>query len=681
MNGEPEQPGERPGEGLSSELGDRVFAADGGENALVAVTERRQCRLPADDGTNHFGNMFSGLNGDGRDAGQILILRKIADGKCMGMIGEAKVFIDQEAAGPIFDGVDGMSNIGCLDSRGPNNGCRFDALLADLQKTISDLGDSLAQSNVDAKRAQAPQRALRKPLGECAQHPLSSFDQDDFGRGRINPVKVGFQGGPSKFGKGTRQLDSSRASTDNRDAHEATLLCPIVDGFGALKAVQHVIPNANGIVQCLEFKDVRAPGVAAEERRGRAGGDNDEVIVDGPQVRHHAAIRQVDAFHRRQQYFGVAKLPDHLSNRHGNVGGRQPGRRYLIKERREEKVVVAIKNGDPDGRAAQSLRNGHASKPSANDHDVRSAVPTHHCPFHLQCSGTFLGVETAANESGDTIKPSVPIRLIALDLDGTTLRSDRTMHPENAAAIQRAHESGIFVVAASGRFAPSIDQHLTPLGVPFYTIAANGAHVRDSEGADMAIEAISHHLVSALHDYAEEFDVHLNVYTPHQIHMLRPTEWQHVYIERLGSDRHICRGSSIREIIAPIKAMLIDAPDHIQRHAHAIQERFDLTDVTVVESEPDYLEFISKKAGKGEALKTVAKALGVSRLETAAIGDFLNDYEMVAWAGIGAAVANAHPEVRAAADLIAPHHDDAGVAWFIDTVIQRNASLETSATA
>lgn len=71
------------------------------------------------------------------------------------------------------------------------------------------------------------------------------------------------------------------------------------------------------------------------------------------------------------------------------------------------------------------------------------------------------------------------------------------------------------------------------------------------------------------------------------------------------------------------------------------------------------IELFSPKTNKGEALKNVARSLGIPRERIIAFGDGMNDVEMLAYAATGVAVNNAHESLRAVADVISPHdHKD-----------------------
>jgi hydroxymethylpyrimidine pyrophosphatase-like HAD family hydrolase len=89
----------------------------------------------------------------------------------------------------------------------------------------------------------------------------------------------------------------------------------------------------------------------------------------------------------------------------------------------------------------------------------------------------------------------------------------------------------------------------------------------------------------------------------------------------------------------------------------------------VAKSLPYFLEFASPKVTKASGLAFLAEHLGFSAAETVAFGDGENDVELLAWAGYGVAVANAHERVLDLADLVCPPVTEEGVAQVIEAFL------------
>ena len=75
------------------------------------------------------------------------------------------------------------------------------------------------------------------------------------------------------------------------------------------------------------------------------------------------------------------------------------------------------------------------------------------------------------------------------------------------------------------------------------------------------------------------------------------------------------------------------------------------------------------KVHKSDALAWLAAELGIARGEVLALGDGINDVDMLAWAGLGVAMGDGHPEALAVAGVIAPPFDEDGVAWAIEQYV------------
>ena len=94
----------------------------------------------------------------------------------------------------------------------------------------------------------------------------------------------------------------------------------------------------------------------------------------------------------------------------------------------------------------------------------------------------------------------------------------------------------------------------------------------------------------------------------------------------------------------------------------------------MIQTEPYLVQLVHTTVDKVSALKLVAKELRVDRNEVLAIGDNLNDIEMLKWAGIGVAMANGAPEAIEAADFVTDHHDADGAATAIRKLVVEGLS-------
>jgi len=256
------------------------------------------------------------------------------------------------------------------------------------------------------------------------------------------------------------------------------------------------------------------------------------------------------------------------------------------------------------------------------------------------------------------------IRLLAIDLDGTLLRSDRRISETNRSAIRRAQSAGITVLLASGRIRPSMQPFANELGLNGPMVCGNGTHAFIDGDRELFTKCMEPAAYRALIDYAGAEDIHLNLYTPDGLFFLSETPWGALYRQRV---------ESVVPKILPqpfdgklIKAMIVDSPDRIGHHRDQLSERLDGLQTRATESESEYLEFMALEATKGTALKHIAEELGIAQEETAAIGDYLNDLEMLEWAGLSASLENGHTDAKRVAKVTVSTNDEDGVAEFID---------------
>jgi Cof subfamily protein (haloacid dehalogenase superfamily) len=267
---------------------------------------------------------------------------------------------------------------------------------------------------------------------------------------------------------------------------------------------------------------------------------------------------------------------------------------------------------------------------------------------------------------------SYEVRMIAVDLDGTLLGKDRRPEPAGVRALLAAQEAGCVVVLASGRSTGSVRLIAEAIGVRGPIVGCNGAHVVGADGEEWLHRHVTIPVRDAVIDYAERVGAQLNLYLRDDVVFARETHWTGVYRRRVGAWSAPARvGGDLRALV-PTKMLLMDEPLEIPRHLAALEAVLAGEEYATTISEPDYLEFLPVGANKGEGVRTVAERIGLKSCDVAAIGDWINDLEMLAWAGISGCVANAAPEVKAVAGRHVAACDDGGVAEFVNSLATSN---------
>lgn len=261
------------------------------------------------------------------------------------------------------------------------------------------------------------------------------------------------------------------------------------------------------------------------------------------------------------------------------------------------------------------------------------------------------------------------VRLIASDLDGTLLRDDGSISGRTRAAVAAAQAAGlvfVFVTARPPRDVTTIADHLGITGV---AVCSNGAIIHD-----VATGEISRH-VRLCSDLAMTLVAELRRAEPH---IAFATEHGH----RIGVEPHFppffaetahhhepVVGDAAVLCGEPLTKLLIHHPHHGAEALVEVVRGHARDRAEVIWSGAPFIEIASPGVSKAAGLAALCEDLGIGAHEIAAFGDMPNDREMLAFAGLGVAVANAHPAVHAAADEITASNEDDGVALVVERLL------------
>lgn len=267
------------------------------------------------------------------------------------------------------------------------------------------------------------------------------------------------------------------------------------------------------------------------------------------------------------------------------------------------------------------------------------------------------------------------IRLIALDLDGTLLTSERKLCQGAREAVQAALAQGVQVCLASGRALTTMNPFADQLGLQGPIVSCNGAYVLGLEGEEISHTQLPRTTVEAVLDYAACTGSHTNLYSGGDVYFSQDGAWADLYRSRTGVRERQIVGLTEMADIPATKILFIDHREGILRHHEATSKLLGSEQAAITLSEAEYIEFLPPGVNKAVGVQAVASALSLHRSEVAALGDYLNDLEMVRWAGLGGAVANAAGPVREQADLVVPSNDEGGAAEFVWAALDHRPEL------
>jgi Cof subfamily protein (haloacid dehalogenase superfamily) len=260
-------------------------------------------------------------------------------------------------------------------------------------------------------------------------------------------------------------------------------------------------------------------------------------------------------------------------------------------------------------------------------------------------------------------------RLLVTDLDGTLVTSTREITPRVLTVVRAAQQRGVRVCLATGRMWPSTEPFARRLGADPPAILYNGGLVYDfSTSTVLRRVPLPYAAARAVLEMLREFpSVQPHLYVDDRVFASGPSE---------ETDRYSRRNGLLVELVGDLiaflpsdamKILIIGTPGDLaavlaQIHARSLP-------VHAVFSDPTFLEILPQGSSKGTALEFMAQWLRIPLAEVIAVGDNLNDLEMIRAAGLGVAMGNAPPDVQSQADYVTATNDKEGLADVIERFV------------
>lgn len=250
--------------------------------------------------------------------------------------------------------------------------------------------------------------------------------------------------------------------------------------------------------------------------------------------------------------------------------------------------------------------------------------------------------------------------LFVSDLDGTLLRSDKSLNPCDIDAVKRYEEAGGRFVIASGRPLHTVTEYVSVLGSS-PMILCNGGVIYDSCKAKTLYEVDLPDIAKDIfYDVRERYpDISPEIYTfssRYYFHMNTVEKWH----------QHILGGIEFEKINDPDsiaeswnKMLLADEVEVINELSEYVK-KYDGCGVRFVRSFPKFLEILPAGVSKGSALEKLIEITGWNDLKIAAAGDYDNDIEMLKFADISFCPADSQECVKNVSDYILKNTSDTG---------------------
>ena len=266
-----------------------------------------------------------------------------------------------------------------------------------------------------------------------------------------------------------------------------------------------------------------------------------------------------------------------------------------------------------------------------------------------------------------------PVRLVAVDVDGTLLDGSHQLRANVKESLNQLASFDVKIVLATARGPQALGLIVRQLSFSPLLICFSGGWIGELDSQSLLPtnvlldKRLAPSAARVIVTAAFAHKVEPNIYTP--------TEWrvrtltseiraESVIVESAPSVTPILLGENEK----PSKIMLITGEDEQTKPLRSIANLIKPLS-TATFSKPNYLEIIPVGVNKANALATLAQSLGVELSQSAAIGDGLNDLEMLREVGLGIAMGNASETVKSAAKWVTGTNDEEGVAQAVQRLV------------
>ena len=260
----------------------------------------------------------------------------------------------------------------------------------------------------------------------------------------------------------------------------------------------------------------------------------------------------------------------------------------------------------------------------------------------------------------------IPYRAIALDLDGTLTNHEKVVTPKTREALLKAASEGAVIILASGRPTYGIEPVAECLELNKqggYILSYNGGNIVNAKtGEKLFSQFLPDEVIPELYAYAKENGHALLGYAGNEIITEMPDD-QYVKEESRINKMNIRKVENLFEAMEPHPTKLLMTGDPtlmLKAEEELVEKLGDRMDI--FRSAPFFLELVPKGIDKAKSLSRLLTKINLTPADLIAFGDGYNDLSMLKLAGMGVAMENAAPEVRAEADYVTLSNEEDGVA-------------------
>lgn len=288
-------------------------------------------------------------------------------------------------------------------------------------------------------------------------------------------------------------------------------------------------------------------------------------------------------------------------------------------------------------------------------------------------------------------------KIVAIDLDGTLLNSYGEITPKTKEVLKKAIEKGVQVVLASGRPVSAIENIANEIGAEEYLISGNGALVYDIKQKEVVYDKfLTKAQVLEIVSICEENSIFCNVYTENEV-IAKNLNYNVLFYHKENAKKPEGKRTNIN-VVLNMKKYIEDLDDNakflkmtvcdsnrfifngIIRKLRSIStidvldvshmSRKTIKDGTVdVQIEYFYTEITNQNVNKWSAIEYLLEKQNIKPEEVMAIGDNVNDKEMIENAGLGVVMGNSSPMMKGIADIVVADNNSDGIVEAVEKFI------------
>lgn len=264
-------------------------------------------------------------------------------------------------------------------------------------------------------------------------------------------------------------------------------------------------------------------------------------------------------------------------------------------------------------------------------------------------------------------------KVLALDLDGTLTNSEKIITPRTKAALLAAAEKGVRIVLASGRPTVGIQPLAEQLGLAQCggcILSYNGGKIIDCQtGHTLVQHAFPPHLIEPVCTFARYWNVVALTYDKNGI-VTEDASHRYVQEEARINNIPVRQVKDLpSEVQWPVNKLLLVGDPVDMPHVEELMQQNFAGQLSIYRSAPFFIESMPLGVEKSASLALLLRTMGLESKHLMACGDGWNDLPMIQNAGLGVAMANAVPQVRAAAKYVTADNDHDGVAEAVEKFI------------